>query len=125
MNYQFTILGRFPGLNEYTKANRTSLIMGNKMKRQAQQFAEVNIINQIGRGTRIQKPVIIHYTFFEPNKKRDKDNISSFAHKVIQDALVACGVLENDGWKHVYGDTNTFACDPHNPRIEVLIEEVI
>lgn len=64
------------------------------------------------------------YTWYEPNKRRDKDNISSFGRKVIQDALVQCGVLEGDGWKHVAGFSDRFEVDKTNPRIEVLIREV-
>ena len=66
----------------------------------------------------------LHYHFYEPNKRRDLDNISAFAHKVIQDALVKCKVLNNDGWKEITGYTDSFSCDKENPRIEVVLEEV-
>lgn len=49
------------------------------------------------------------------------DNISSFGRKVIQDALVTMGVLQNDGWKEITGFQDEFFVDKHNPRIEVEI----
>ena len=75
-------------------------------------------------GIHIEKPVEIKYTYFEPNKKRDLDNISAFAHKVIQDGLVKGGLLENDGWKNIVGFSDDFYIDKDNPRIEILIREV-
>ena len=44
---------------------------------------------------------------------------------MIQDALVECGVLQNDGWKNIVGFSDDFFVDPKNPRIEVDIEEII
>lgn len=55
---------------------------------------------------------------------RDKDNISSFGRKVIQDGLVRVGVLKNDGWKHIEGFSDRFRVDEKNPRVEVEIIEV-
>ena len=65
----------------------------------------------------------MEYTWYEPNKRRDKDNISSFGRKVIQDALVGAAVLKDDGWKHVVGFSDRFEVDKENPRIEVRIIE--
>lgn len=65
--------------------------------------------------------VNIKYRFYEPNKRRDKDNISAVAHKFIQDALVSAGVLKDDGWDYIEGFSDEFFLDRHNPRIEVYI----
>lgn len=81
-------------------------------------------IRQCLRGVRIEKPVFMEYTWIEPSRRRDKDNISSFGRKVIQDALVQCGVLQDDGWKYVVGFSDRFEVDRENPRIEVLIKEI-
>ena len=70
------------------------------------------------------KPIIIHYKFYEPNIKRDKDNIFSMVSKTVQDALQECHVIDNDGWKNVENFTHEFYVDRKNPRIEVEIEEV-
>ena len=85
---------------------------------------EVLIINAIRKAhlRKIKSPVVLHYTFYEQNRKRDLDNISATAHKFVQDALVKAGILENDGWQWITGFTDAFAVDAKNPRIEVEIE---
>ena len=55
--------------------------------------------------------------------RRDGDNILSCGTKFIQDSLVHCGVLDNDGWGQIEHFTDDFAVDPKDPRIEVTIEE--
>lgn len=73
---------------------------------------------------RIKNPVKMRYRWYEKNKRRDLDNISSFGRKVIQDALVQAHTLENDGWKNIIQFSDEFYVDADNPRIEVDIEEV-
>lgn len=121
MNYCFTIQGKLDGMNKYTEANRSNPYKGSRMKRDNQQVVMWAIKQQL-KDLQIKEPVRIHYRFYEPNKRRDLDNISSFAHKVIQDALVKCGVLQNDGWKEIVGYTDQFYQDKENPRIEVILE---
>ena len=81
------------------------------------------IYSQLGR-LRIRKPVKMRYKWFEKNRRRDLDNVSSFGRKVIQDALVRAHILQNDGWKEIVGFSDEFFVDAHNPRIEVEIKEV-
>lgn len=92
------------------------------MKWEDQNKVEWFIRSQL-RGVRIKKPVIMVYTWYEPNRKRDLDNISSYGRKVIQDALVHCGVIHNDGWKEILGFADRFYVDRKEPRIEVVILE--
>jgi len=68
---------------------------------------------------KVDSPVFLVYHFYEPNRRRDKDNISAFAHKVIQDALVHLKVIKNDGWNDIAGYIDLFDIDENNPRIEV------
>ncbi|MCM1200235.1 MAG: hypothetical protein NC548_31330 [Lachnospiraceae bacterium] len=123
MEYLLTIPSRLDCLNDYIKAERTNRHKGAKMKADNGNIVAA-AIRQCLRGVRIEKPVEMHYTWYEPNKRRDKDNISSFGRKVIQDALVKCGVLKDDGWKYVVGFSDRFEVDRNNPRIEVLIKEI-
>lgn len=123
MVYRFKIFARFPCLNDFIHEQNKSRYKGNQMKQEYQHIASVYIKKYL-RGLRINKPVIINYLFVEQNKSRDKDNISGFAHKVIQDALVSCHVLQNDGWANIIGFSDSFAVDPKKPRIEVEIVEV-
>lgn len=123
MEYKFTIPGRLDGLNEYTAANRTNPHKGGKMKKDNEETVIWSIRQQL-RGLHINKPVTLKYTFYEQNKRRDLDNISSFAHKVIQDSLVKTKVLKNDGWNEITGYEDNFEVDKDNPRIEVTLEEL-
>ncbi len=123
MEYKLIIPGKLPGLNDYIVAERTNRHKGAKMKAVNGNIVAVAIM-QCMSGIRIEKPVFMEYTWIEPNKRRDKDNISSFGRKVIQDALVQCGVLKDDGWKYVVGFSDRFEVDKENPRIEVLIKEI-
>lgn len=112
------IPGRLPGLNEYTTACRTNAHAGAKMKQQAQEAVMWQILSQM-RGRRFTNPVFLLFTFYEQDRRRDRDNVSSFARKVIQDALVKCGNLHDDGWDYVTGYLDKFEVDKKNPRIVV------
>lgn len=118
-----TIPGKLPGLNDYIAAERANRHKGAGMKRDTGIIVSA-AIRKCLRGVRIENPVYMEYTWYEPNKRRDLDNISSFGRKVIQDALVNAAVLKDDGWKHVVGFSDRFDVDNKNPRIEVLIREV-
>ena len=125
LDKRLTVKGRLPGLNEYTDACRTNPRAGAKMKQDAQELVMWHILTQI-RGLRFTKPVFLLFTFYEQDRRRDRDNVSSFARKVIQDALVKCDNLQDDGWDHVTGYLDRFAVDKDNPRIVVeFIEQEV
>ena len=123
MVYKFTIPGRLSGMNELIAYNRTNVYKGSKLKKDSQMLVMYEINHQL-HGIHIENPVIMHYHFWEPNSKRDIDNVASFAMKVIQDALVKCRVLDNDGWKNIRGFECEFDVDQQHPRIDVVIEEM-
>ena len=114
------INGRLDNLNDYTKACRTSPIVGNKMKARNEEIISGYIMQQL-RGIRFTGKAYLHFRWIEPNRNRDLDNVC-FAKKFILDALVKNGVIETDGWQGVEGFTDEFDVDPVNPRIEVVIE---
>lgn len=119
--YKLVIHGRLDNLNDYIAACRTNQYKGSTVKHRNEEKVLCAIYEQLGR-LRIQKPVYMRYTWFEKNRRRDLDNISSFGRKVIQDALVEAKILKNDGWKEITGFSDRFAVDSENPRIEVEIE---
>lgn len=123
MEYKLIINGTLPGLNQYQYACRSHHSKGAKMKKQYIQLVSAYIYQQM-KNVHITKKVSINYIWYEPNRKRDLDNISSFGRKVIQDALVDNNVLENDGWNNVIGFSDSFFIDKENPRIEVIIREI-
>lgn len=118
---KIVIPGKFPGMNDFIDANRRmhgKWSGGNAMKQNDQHI----IMAYIPRGIRFKR-IHIEYKFFEPNRKRDKDNISGYFHKVFQDALVQKGVIKGDGWDTIEGWSDAFDVDRKNPRIEVIILE--
>jgi len=123
MTHTLTIPGQLPGLNEYIAAERGG---GGKyraaaMKRDAETLIGLCARQQL-RGVYFTAPVTMHYTWCEPNRRRDKDNIA-FARKFVQDALVAAGVLQGDGWACIEGFTDRFEVDRAHPRIFVTISD--
>lgn len=120
--YRLTIPGQLPGLNEFIDANRANSRAGARLKRQSQEIVTWNILAQLHR-LRIQKPVFLLFTFYEKDKRRDHDNVGSFARKIIQDALVEAQVLQDDGWNHVTGYLDRFEVDKQHPRIVVQFIE--
>lgn len=117
---KFTIHGRLSGLNEYTNACRRNAYLANNMKRDNEETVKLAILSD--KLKKIDKyPIILKITWYEPNKRRDIDNIT-FATKFIQDSLVNNGILENDSQKCVCGLSHIVRIDKDNPRIEVEIE---
>ena len=114
------IHGKLPGLNELIDAERRHRQAGAKLKRDAERIVRMYIRQQF-RGDKPKTPVTLYYYYYEPNRRRDLDNIAGFAHKVIQDSLVKEGILANDGWEHIKGFFDSFSVDKQFPRIEVEI----
>lgn len=90
------------------------------MKKEAEEVISWYIKMQIPNA-HFDNAVVLNFRWYEPNKKRDLDNIC-FAKKFILDALVKAGTIKTDGWKGVAGFTDDFFVDKENPRVEVDIE---
>lgn len=108
---------KLPSLNEYVRAHtikRGKWNKGNQMKQDIQNDMAY-FINSLPH---FDKPIKIHFTWVEANKKRDLDNIC-FAKKFILDALQKCGKLENDNRKWVTGFTDSFE---YGKEYKVILE---
>jgi Holliday junction resolvase RusA-like endonuclease len=116
---KLVVEGRIPDLNDYVKACRTNKYVGAKMKREIEAVISAYIRQQF-KGVAFDGTVTLNFKWYEPNRKRDIDNIAS-AKKFLLDALVSCGIIETDGWRGVYGFTDTFFLDKDRPRVEVEI----
>ena len=131
MTYKIVIPGQMPNLNDYLSAERQKFktytgktnTKGNELKQKWTDYTIIYIRKSV-RGLKIEKPVKLHYKFYEPNMKRDMDNVASFAMKIIQDSLVKAKVLKNDGWRWIKGFECEFAVDAESSRIEITITEV-
>lgn len=99
---EFVILGRLPGLNEYTKACRSHWSKGAKMKRQVEEDIGWHIL--AARGAHklrpVHGPVSLSISWHESDRRRDLDNIVS-AKKFILDAMQKMGIIPNDDREHV------------------------
>ena len=118
---ELIIKGRLDGLNDYTRACRTNRYIGNNMKQDNENHITLFICNQLS-DERFER-VAIRFNWFEPNRKRDPDNIA-FAKKYILDALVKEGVLKNDSQKYIEHFEDYFYVDAKNPRVEVWLTEI-
>lgn len=125
MSHVLTIPGTLPGLNEYIDAERRpgkGRYIANRLKRESMGRVLLAARKQLG-GVRFTTAVYMRYTWIEPNRRRDKDNVSSYGRKIIQDALVKGGYLTGDGWRQIAGFSDRFAVDKENARIIVEICE--
>lgn len=115
------IPGRFPSLNDYIAAERKNRHIAAKMKRdETKRVADIAANSDMPT---FEKPVHVYFTWVEPNRRRDIDNIA-FAHKFILDGLVDAGVLKGDSQKYVTGFYDYFGkTDKDNPHVSVLITD--
>lgn len=118
---KFTISGRLDGLNEYIRKNRANKYSGNSCKQLNEMHVKYAILN--AKLPKVSKyPIKLKITWYEPNAKRDIDNIV-FATKFIQDALVKNHVLKNDNQSCINKVEHDVKVDRQTPRIEVEILE--
>lgn len=113
----FVIEGKLPGLNEYIKACRTGAQVGAQMKKKQQKY----VAGFIPKADAFTEPVVVKISYYEPNKRRDPDNISGFARKVIFDALVDVGILKDDGQDEIERIVESWGIDKKDPCIIVEI----
>ena len=112
-----------PGLNDYIEAERAHRQKGAALKRKCQRDIAAVLRRQV-KGP-LREPVWMRYTWIEKDRRRDKDNISSFGRKMIQDTLVSMKVTRNDGWANIAGFSDEFQVDKKRPRVEIEILEAV
>lgn len=123
-----SIEGKLPGINEYTNECRRSPYTGSRMKKECEDTCIWSIRQQLRKVKTklpLEYPVSISYEYHENRIKRDIDNISGFAHKVIQDALVTAGVLKDDSFAYIKGYSDRFYedADKGSEWIDVTLEK--
>lgn len=105
MKISLVIKGKLPSLNEFIAHINKDKFIGNSYKRKIEHDIQMQILAQI-REQNIEHLLPLKniadfkFTYVEKNRKRDKDNIAS-CKKFLFDAMVARGVINNDGWKWV------------------------
>ena len=97
---KFVLYDRMVGLNDYINLTRANRFKGAKTKKN-EQSGVVWALRAMKLSKVVNYPLEVKMTFYEPNKRRDIDNISSVACKVILDALVQVGIIADDNQKHI------------------------
>ncbi len=117
--------GRLPGLNEVINKSRRNPYEANKLKKDTQRDLYSQFIPQYraggGRPFAAKVHAVIH--FYEPNAKRDEDNVIS-GMKFIFDALQELGIIPNDSQKFLHISGVDVRVDRENPRVEIRLEAV-
>lgn len=110
-------------LNEYINAERTNRYAAAKIKQKETQIAAFHLLKHKNTLSNLKKPLKLNFTWFVANKKKDLDNMS-FSKKFILDGMVECGILENDGQKHVNSFSDIiFYTNTKDTGVEIEIEE--
>ncbi len=122
MNQVFNIIAKLPSLNDLISATNHNKFAGAALKRRT----EDTIVKWLmtGRARPVcNYPVVIKFTFYEPDFRRDQDNVES-GRKYILDALQKRGIIENDNHKHVSDIPTTTVYDKtvggHQVRVEII-----
>ena len=104
MRNGFRIPYALPSLNDVIAANRKNRYKGANLKSSTEFGIKVQIRVAINAGLcrPIEKPCRIVFTWGEKDRRRDLDNVFS-AKKFVLDAMVASGILPDDGQKWVTG----------------------
>lgn len=112
--------GRLPGLNEIIDAAKQG-----RGKYQPYAIMKDRYTSEIGwlaKKLPAYNRVDIVITWYEPNLRRDPDNIMA-GQKFILDGLVAGGALPKDTRRHVNSITHIPEFDKENPRVEIEVQE--
>lgn len=113
------IQGELTDLNTYIGAMNRNRYAGNSIKRdETQRVTQECMVCKLDA---CLDPVVLHFTWYMKNKRKDLDNIA-FAKKFVLDGMVEAGILYDDSFKWVKGFTDSFVVDKDNPRVEVEIE---
>lgn len=117
MIQKFAIPGRLPGYNELHRTWQVS-------RRIKQDAMDLVMWSAKTRLRPVKGRCVVRISCYEPNARRDVDNVTSGASKVILDALQQIGVLAGDGRKYVKQvELPAPEVDRKNPRVEVEIRE--
>jgi len=122
MTQELWVPGPLPGMNELIDAAKGAGGTGTNYSRLKKQWQLT--VWAYAKKARLKKadgPVDVEFVWREKNRRRDLDNISGGGQKLVLDGLVKAGVLEDDGWEHVFSIQHRFQVDPKNPGVLIHI----
>lgn len=112
MKYEINM--KLPSLNDYIRVCRTNKFLASKYKKDLEEQIHYFLLNM----PKYEKPIKIHFTWIEGNKKRDLDNIA-FSKKFILDTMVKYKKLKDDNRNYVYAFTDSFE---YGSETKVILE---
>ena len=118
---KFDIEGRLPGLNEMIDAAKQG--KGKYQPYSIMKQTYTDMVAWLAKKLPKYQQVNITITWYEPNEKRDPDNIMA-GQKFILDGLVKAGTIPNDTRRYIKSITHIPELDRENPRVEVEIQEI-
>lgn len=119
MTQKLIIPGQLPGWNQLNKGHWAAR---HKAKKDAMDMIVV-YAKHVSKIKKVDGFCEIAITCFEPNRKRDHDNVQAGAAKIILDALQQAKIIKGDGQKYIKYIAKEVQVDRKNPRIEVEINE--
>ena len=120
MRCTVTVEGRMPSLNDYISAERANRYKAAAMKKR--ETARVRAAAMQQRAPRFERRVTVRTTFYEPDMRRDADNVG-FARKFVLDGLVAAGVIKDDSRKYVEQCPDRVLTDRARHRVVVEVSD--
>lgn len=117
-----TVEGRLTSLNEYVRAERANRYKAASVKRAETRRVRDAAVAQGAPSFDPSRPVTVTITFYEPDMRRDADNVG-FARKFVLDGLVAAGVIADDSRGHVPRCPDRVLTDRERPRVEVEVSD--
>lgn len=118
---EFFIPVRMPSLNEYIKAIANNRYGGGSMKDEWDALVVQSV--KMARLGHFTEPITIEFHWYEPNKKRDIDNVA-FAKKFILDGLQKSGVLTGDSYRWVKGFSDHFHYEKDKEGVKIIMTEI-
>lgn len=115
---KLVIPGKLPGTNEIIDAAKGGRGRYQPYAQMKEEYT--NLVAFLAKQLPHCEKATLKITWYEPNRKRDPDNIMG-GQKFILDGLVLAGIIPNDSQKYIAGIIHRFRVDKQNPRVEVEI----
>lgn len=116
---RLTIPGIPPSINKWRNMHHFSEA---KQKKHWEEIVGWEVLRQKVKPSQPISKSLTTYTYYFPTKHRHDP--SNYSPKWIEDGLVKAGILEDDSFNNVELRISLGGVDKHNPRVEIMIEEV-
>ena len=113
----FFIPKKFPSLNDVIKEARGNKYGSNKQKQDLTDYVRLYILTH--PEIYFVESARFKFTWIEPNKRRDPDNIAS-SQKFLFDGFVKGGILRNDKHAQVKGIQHEFGFGAEGVWVEII-----